>query len=622
MRRLLRSGAASLILLLALFAILRLPALTADPPAALVSHYQDFAFSVFDEGWWTANAREAVLFGAMRGTGFDLIWVSPVFTLLMTAMFSVAGVSLASARLLSIVMGAIGVVLLWRAGRASADPRAARTSTLAALLWVVAFAPAQLGRLAVPETAGIALGLAGAASLLTRRAAGDVAAGAFAVLAMLVKPHFGFLVPTFLATSLVLSLRGSRPIWPGLARIVAGAAVPLLVWGVYVARHAQEAASLASFYLTDRWFAGVPPELGPLSWIKPAAQVAIAGVVYRHHYFTWLPGLFLLAVLATPRVAAAILRPRRAEAVPDAAVLFGLWALVGGSLISSLPFQPLRYYMPLVPALAYLAAFALTGGPAPAAAAASSPDTSPPASSRLAAVLRWAFGVFVLAQVLFVPLAAWLPARAASLTSTRVELLNPVDFHLASFLVRLVKARSVAPFADQPREIAIFAALALCGAVALGAAVLFGIVLARPLVRAFRSLEALVPRTHVAVLVLVLGFQAVAWAGRVSDAPRTIPAMARAIETIVPPDATVSPAGSYSLDSRRRYDSSAVSAGRMFDASGGADYFVALVSHPRIGVLPDGEIERRWPGSEPVEAFELTGDYVYRLYRAAPTARP
>jgi hypothetical protein len=34
--------------------------------------------------------------------------------------------------------------------------------------------------------------------------------------------------------------------------------------------------------------------------------------------------------------------------------------------------------------------------------------------------------------------------------------------------------------------------------------------------------------------------------------------------------------------------------------------------------MPDGEIERRWPGSVHEASFELTGGYRYDLYRAAP----
>jgi hypothetical protein len=52
----------------------------------------------------------------------------------------------------------------------------------------------------------------------------------------------------------------------------------------------------------------------------------------------------------------------------------------------------------------------------------------------------------------------------------------------------------------------------------------------------------------------------------------------------------------------------------MFDASGGATHFIALLDHRLIGVLEDGEVERRWPGSERLATFSLTGDFVYGLW--------
>jgi 4-amino-4-deoxy-L-arabinose transferase-like glycosyltransferase len=598
------------ILLLALFVGLRFLFLTSDPPPQLVSHYQDFAFSVFDEGWWTGNARAAVLYGAMRGTGFDLFWVSPVFTLLATAAFWIGGVGLATGRVLSIAMGLISVVLLWRTGRDPRDESSGRCAGLAALLFVVAFAPAQLLRLSTPESSGIVLGLAGAASLLSGRKWGEYAAGVFASLAMLVKPHFGLLIPAFVLATLVLALRRERSWLSAVWIAVLGVATPLVVWGGYVAAHAREAGELVSFYLVDRWFAGVPPSLtGLVAAVKPAAQVSIAGVVYRHHFFVYLPFVFGLAVLAGPRVWSAAVRPRAATGVSDAAIVFGLWALVGGVAISTMPFQPLRYYLPVLPGVLWLAAWAVTRPPR---------EERTPSPGRVS-ILRWGAGAFLAVQVAFAALAAWLPGRLTASGTDRVALLNAEEFHLTPFLVQIVKARSFAPFEMLPRELAHVAALALCGALALGVGGVVAVVAARPFARGFLSLEAIGARSRWIVVALLL-WQATHW---VRWQPAyTLPAMAREIDRIVPADATISPSGTFSLDSGRRYDTSVLLRGGMFDAEGGADYFVALASHPLIGVLPIGEIERRWPGSERVAAFTLTGDYVYHLYRSRPPDEP
>ncbi|HMB71209.1 MAG TPA: hypothetical protein VKU85_18000, partial [bacterium] len=313
---------------------------------------------------------------------------------------------------------------------------------------------------------------------------------------------------------------------------------------------------------------------------------------------------------ALPRAASAVLRPGGARDVPDEVVLFAMWAIVGGVAVSTLPFQPLRYDLPLVPALVYLSAWALTRAPDPSAA-------TDRLRERAQTVLRWGLGALVLVQGLTAALLAWVPDALSARTTQRVLLLNPVEFHLTPFLAELARARSLAPFESLPREIAHFAAMALCGALALGGGGLVAVVAARPLVRAFRAAEAGAFRRAGIVVAIILASQGLRWALWIPDRTHSLPAMAERLDELVPPDAVVSPGGTYSLGSALRFDSSVVLEGGMYDADGGADYFVALTDHPLIGVLPEGEIERRHPGSLKVAVFHLNGGYTYALYRAA-----
>jgi hypothetical protein len=287
--------------------------------------------------------------------------------------------------------------------------------------------------------------------------------------------------------------------------------------------------------------------------------------------------------------------------VSDAAIVFGMWALVGGAALSALPFQPLRYYLALWPAMLYLAAWTLTR-----------PREAPAALPRWGGALRWVAGAFLAVQLAFATIWGWLPVRLAERATGRVALLDPPEFRITPFLLELARTRSLAPFEALPRELAQVAALALCGALALAAGGIVAIVFARALARGLVPLEAIAARSKW-ILAAIVAFHAFHWIRW--EPAHTLPAMAREIDRIVPEDAVVSPSGTFSLDSRRRYDASAVARGAMFDAEG-ADYFVVLASHPRIGALPEGEIERRHPGSTRVAVFELTGDYVYHLYRA------
>jgi hypothetical protein len=586
------------------FLALRLFALTADPPARLVSHYQDVAFSVFDEGWWTANAREAVRFGSRLGTGFDLFWVSPVFTLWMTAVFSIGGASLATARLASIAVGAAGLWLLLAAGRRERDSAAERAVRIAALLWVVSFAGGQLGRLALPETLGTTLGLAGAVMLLRGGRAGNVAAGALAALATLTKPQLGFLVPAFVVAGAWLAVRRGRP---GLAAVVAtagGAVVPIAIWGAYAAAHADAALELGRFYLDSRWFAGTPPAGGALALAKPLVQTAVAGVVYRHPFLVHLPGVFLLAWLAIPTVLEAARRPRETSC-PDIVIVFGAWAVAGGLAISAIPFQPFRYYLPLVPALVVLAAWFLCRGADPS-------DAERERGWRR--IFTWAASTTILVQVVFAVAVATLLPSLVDRATERVALLSPVEFRLTSFLLEVFRTRSLTSFAALPRELAYVAALALLAVGSLGVAGLMALAAARPLARGLPS-----PGERPGpILGLLIAYQLLFWLVWIPERATTLRDMGRTLDRSLPATAVVSPGGTYALESALRFDSRAVRERRMFDATGPATHFVVLGSHPLIGALPEGEIERRWPGSERVATFALTGDYVYHLYRAAP----
>jgi hypothetical protein len=225
--------------------------------------------------------------------------------------------------------------------------------------------------------------------------------------------------------------------------------------------------------------------------------------------------------------------------------------------------------------------------------------------------------LFVSVQIAFAVLSTTLPPMLLRQATTHVALLHPEEFHLTSFLVGLARSGSLAPFAQVPFEIAYVAALALCAVLAVAVGALVTAVVARPMLRGPATLAAVSHRAA-PILAAMLAFQTWQWVRWLPDRATTLPDMGRAIARIVPDDAVVSPGGDYSFESARTFDSSAVLAGGMFDASGAADYFVALMGHPLIGQMPDGEIERRWPGSVHEASFELTGGYRYDLYRAAP----
>ena len=599
-----RSAAA----LLVLFVVLRGPFLAQDCPADLGCYYQDVASPVFDEGWWTANARQHALTGHWTGTGLDLAWISPVFTGLFGIVFAIARPDLVTARFVSLALGAAGLLLLWRMGRGRT-----RTGLLAAVLLAASFAGAHLGRLALPETLGTTLGLAGA-WLLLRGGRGTIAAGILAGLAILAKPHFAFLLPAFLATSFLLARRHGERGVAALARVAAGAFVPLAAWTAWLTAHAAPVRAIVDFYDSGRWLVRAPADLPPVAvWLKPLLQTLAVGVVYRHPLLVHLPGIFLLGALALPAAVAGALRSdgnRRlsvAPSVPDEVVLFAMWALAGGAFVSLLPFQPLRYFIPLLPAWVYLAAWILTAQAGPGAA----PGLPHRASNVLRTLLTWA----VLAQVLFAIFdAAIAPGLVARATAGDLDPLHPVELHLTGFLLELLRTRSLATFGALRTQQAYIAALVLGGAVSLGLGALGTFLLGRRLRGSFRPgfLSASATR---ASLIALLAYQAILWVSWWPHRATTVRDLGRDLPHRLDASAVVSPGGTYALESALQFDSSAVRRHAMLDATGNASHFLSLESHPLLGRVPAGGVERALPGTTRIASYSLTGGFVYGLYR-------
>ncbi len=586
---------AALALLLAAFLALRLPFLTDDLPAPLAGYYQDVASPLFDEGWWTANARHFVLTGRFAGTGLDLLWISPVFTAGATAAFAALGPTLGAARLAAVLAGAAGLVFLVLAGLPRrADPALRRTTLLAGALLAASAPAAHLSRLALPESAGTTLGLA-AAWWLLRGPRAELGAGVLVGLALLAKPHFVFLVPAFLATAGVVARAGERPVAGAALRLAAGAAAPLLAWALVAAMQAAAVREVLDFYDMGRWITrpaeGVPALAAAA---KPILQTLAVGVVYRHPVAAALPGLFVLAALALPRALTA-------GRVPPVVTLFGAWALCGGLLVAASPFQPMRYFVPLLPAWAFLAAWLVAGaGP-------------PDAPSRGERALRLGIAALLGAQIAFAALAATLaPDLAARATAGDLDPLRPLEFHLTPFLLALARDRSLDAFAPLHTQQALIAALVSCGALAAGAGALAAPLLARALAPVFRA-GALPPRIARVLLAALVLSAVLPWIPSLRNRARTIAAMGEDLARRLPPGAVVSPGGTYALGTPFRFDSDAVRRHARTDPGPDVTHVVALESHPWIGRVRDGGIAAAL-GAHRIAGYALTGGYVVGLY--------
>ena len=230
-----RGMAVALLLVLVLTAI-RLVSLDSDPP------FTKRVADVPNEGYWLHNARMKALTGDFRHDHFNQALVTaPLFTALAYAAFALAGVGLASGRLVSAVSGALlillGYLYLWR-GR-----RDLPWATAFALLLGINDLFFAYNRIALVETTLALLLFASfialAAASETRRAGGWLyVSGVCFGLALLVKFTALYVAASFVLAVAVEWLAGNRR-----------SVVAYLLWGVGVATAVLPVmAAIEAFY--------------------------------------------------------------------------------------------------------------------------------------------------------------------------------------------------------------------------------------------------------------------------------------------------------------------------------------------------------------------------------------
>jgi hypothetical protein len=217
--------------------VLRFARLGADP------YYYEWNGYITDEGRWIAHARALRLFGEIGSVGSALhLLLAPLFQAGAFVVFSIADVSLWSARLLSALAGSALLVGVWAAFRRLATPAAL---LLALTMLAVEMDLVVLSRLAIPETAAMALSFGAFLALVRARTGwGMVGGGLLAAAAIGAKATvlpvafiFGALV---VAQTPVEALSRKR----ALAAYAAGVLVPaVLAAGAVVVAGASGAIS-------------------------------------------------------------------------------------------------------------------------------------------------------------------------------------------------------------------------------------------------------------------------------------------------------------------------------------------------------------------------------------------
>ncbi len=306
--------------------------LRADPPPDLSPSGGYFA----DEGFWSHNARNKVLFGQWATDDWNDMWAAAPNHWLQYTSFSLLGVGLAQARVAPLVLSAVLLGLCYWIGvrflRGSAG-------LLCLVLAGTDFLLVMFNRLALLETPVLLFALAAlvcACGAAERGSRGwSVAAGCLLVLAVATKRTAVYLAPALIVLMAISRSRGRVIGWFILGVLAAG-----LSWLLCVGCHLSEVLTYHRYYASQQ--VAEDPLLKALvrqpllSYFRFSVPVLILGLAGAVHVWR--------------RLIAGGSKARPLE------VACLVWLASGVLYLGTLGYRPLRYYVLLLIPLVLLAA--------------------------------------------------------------------------------------------------------------------------------------------------------------------------------------------------------------------------------------------------------------------------
>lgn len=345
------------LLLLALLVVPRVIALDADTWPDLATRRDSGIWT--DEGFYTYNARNAVLFGKAELDEFNNRNLSPVLDAVQRRVFARFGVGLVPARAISVVCALLALAFFYDALRRVWGWRVAVTSVIL-LGGEVAFI--LYSRLALMEPPSVLLLCVAFWALTRNRAPGWAVGGALAAGAIAFKTTFLLFLPLPI---LVWAWRwrvekdeaAAHPLFFYTAGALLGAIVYLHFWGL---PREAEIWRMNNYYRTRQVQPRSPGEVATLA--HRALLGYREGLLQRLETRTpVLTTLALTGLLALPwrrRRGKPSLRSARTARM-DMHRLLWLWTAAGFLMLSLSRYAPTRYYLVVYPALAGLAALTL-----------------------------------------------------------------------------------------------------------------------------------------------------------------------------------------------------------------------------------------------------------------------
>jgi 4-amino-4-deoxy-L-arabinose transferase-like glycosyltransferase len=321
-----RQVQATVFLLLFVVTGFRILQLGADPPA-------DFSWSggyFADEGFWSHNARNAVLFGGPVQDDWDARTVSPVFARLQEASFRLFGPGFLQVRLIALFSSLLIALAAFALFKTQLN---AQVAFLYAVLVSLNYPMMVLGRQGILDPFAAALCLVGLVLAMRASTLSLFVAGALFVAACVTKYLMVYAIVPF-----IYVLWSSKRYWP----FVAGTLVTALIWFfIHYLPNRELLSAYSAYYASQQ------------SWELTAVLKNILTQPF-YLYFIKTPAILCLANLGIWLFMAGLM-----NRAPTSVKLCFLWLIAGIIFFALWRYRPFRYYTSLIPPMAAIATFVL-----------------------------------------------------------------------------------------------------------------------------------------------------------------------------------------------------------------------------------------------------------------------
>jgi 4-amino-4-deoxy-L-arabinose transferase-like glycosyltransferase len=323
-----------LLLILAVAAVLRLQHIKADPPRLLV-HLTYSAGIYFDEGMYCHNARNKILFGTWVLDDWNPLVYNAILTGIYYAGFKLFGISIVTVKVINILFGLLGITFVYLAVRRYLCPS---YSLAIAFLFAFDFYWTMYNRIGLLENFSTLFFIISYYFLVrSKEKSWNMAlVGIFVSLAALSKYLFLYF---FLTSSLAVLYEAWQEKKRSLAlKFFAGCFSILALWFLLI------------YIPFSSAFRKIGSGWADLSWPENVGKVFFN--IYRNNFprfMSLIPLIFISGLFFSAMV---LLKLRRKNPRPDILEFFVFLWIVGTFFeVAILNYQPLRYYLPIVPGL-------------------------------------------------------------------------------------------------------------------------------------------------------------------------------------------------------------------------------------------------------------------------------